>query len=89
MEGGQRRTNWRHLPFGVTMQCYKRAIFDFIQKELLTKKWARDWHKSSDRHKAADVACLAVRAGLSRVEYAFEERFVDAEKAADACARAA
>ena len=31
------------------------------EKDILTKKWARDWHKSTDRHKAADVACLAVR----------------------------
>ena len=59
------------------------------EKDILTKKRARDWHKSSYRHKAADVACLAVRAELSRVEYAFDEKFNEAEKAADACARAA
>ena len=52
----------------------KQLVREAVQeKDVLTKKWARDWHKSSDRHKAADVACLAVRAELSRVEYAFEE----------------
>ena len=62
-------------------QLVREAV---AEKEILTKKWARDWHKSTDRHKAADVACLAVRAELSRVEYAFDEKFNEAEKAADA-----
>ena len=71
-------------------QAREAAVHAAVQeKDILTKKWARDWHKSTDRHKAADVACLAVRAELSRVEYAFDEKFNEAEKAADACARAA
>lgn len=59
------------------------------EKDGITKKWARDWARSTDRHKAADVACCAVREDLRRIELEASEDLEATDKAADACARAA